>query len=112
MAFYETGSLPYTLVRDDEEFDLIVNYTISPGRPATGPTYSCGGEPAEPDEADILSITLDGAPFTLTEEEDLDLYDFILDHHDWGFGGPDPDEAYNRMREEEDRTALSSGRDD
>lgn len=33
-----------------------VVYKVTPGRPATGPSYSCGGTPAEPAEVDILTV--------------------------------------------------------
>ena len=37
---------------------LTVEYNYIPGYPATGPTYSCGGEPACGPEVDILRITV------------------------------------------------------
>ena len=33
-----------------------VVYTVTPGRPATGPSYSCGGTPAEPAEVEIQTV--------------------------------------------------------
>lgn len=35
---------------------LRVGFNFTPGRPATGPTYACGGTPAEPPEFDITSL--------------------------------------------------------
>ena len=35
---------------------LRVEFTHTPGRPATGSTYACGGTPAEPEEFDIISL--------------------------------------------------------
>ena len=37
---------------------LTVEYNYVPGYPATGPTYSCGGEPGCGPEVDILRITV------------------------------------------------------
>lgn len=34
-----------------------VKCRVFPGSPARGPSYSCGGEPAEPPEVEILSVT-------------------------------------------------------
>lgn len=39
-----------------EEYVVTVEMTYAP-RPATGPSYASGGEPAEPAEFDIVSIT-------------------------------------------------------
>lgn len=33
-----------------------VDYTFTPGSPATGPTYSCGGTPAEPAEVEYYNF--------------------------------------------------------
>ena len=33
-----------------------VVYTVTPGQPERGPTYACGGTPAEPAEVDILTV--------------------------------------------------------
>jgi hypothetical protein len=35
---------------------LSVGYSYVKGRPATGPTYSSGGEPSEPPECDVHSL--------------------------------------------------------
>ena len=50
-----------------------VEYTlISRGRPATGPTYSCGGEPAEAPEYEII-IRCNGLDITAAlSDEQLD----------------------------------------
>lgn len=39
-----------------EDVILYVDYTYVPGYPATGPTYSSGGEPGQGPEIDIHSI--------------------------------------------------------
>ena len=41
--------------------EVEVEYTcVSKGRPESGPTYSCGGEPAEPPEFEIDRVMLNG----------------------------------------------------
>ncbi|MDK2769962.1 MAG: hypothetical protein KYX69_19865 [Sphingomonas sp.] len=37
------------------ELAIAVDFTVTRGRPASGPTYDCGGEPAEPAEAQIVA---------------------------------------------------------
>ena len=39
------------------EIEIGLSGTFSRGYPETGPTYSCGGEPAEPDAMDGVEIT-------------------------------------------------------
>jgi len=34
------------------DMDIELEVAVTRGRPATGPTYSCAGEPPEPDEID------------------------------------------------------------
>ena len=41
---------------DELEVLVEVEFTITPGSPASGPTYSCGGEPAEPAEIDYVNF--------------------------------------------------------
>lgn len=38
------------------ELRLEIDYGFTPGRPATGPSYSSGGEPAEGPEVDINAV--------------------------------------------------------
>lgn len=52
------------------EIELVVTYSVTPGSPETGPTYACGGTPAEPDEVEIVSIKHNGQPFYLSDEEE------------------------------------------
>ena len=44
----------YSAVRDDGETEIEVEYTTTPFVPATGPTYACGGQPAEGGEVEII----------------------------------------------------------
>jgi hypothetical protein len=55
--------------------DVEVEYTlISKGRPEQGPTYSCGGQPAEPPEFQIDRVMCNGVDILLALSEDtLDL---------------------------------------
>lgn len=50
--------------------DLRVTYSVTPGCPEQGPTYSCGGQPAEPDEVEIIAVKHNGQPFTLSDDEE------------------------------------------
>ena len=80
----------YTLLHEtpdgyEEETPLLVTYSYIRGRPATGPTYDCGGEPADPDEVNVLRIqTLGSDPvivdLTDAEQNALDLY--LLENHE------------------------------
>lgn len=56
--------------RDGQEIELAVVYDVSPYIPATGPTYSCGGQPAEGGEVELISVRYNGAEFTLTDAEE------------------------------------------
>lgn len=65
---------PYTIERldfagDVYEIEISVEGTYRFGAPESGPTYSCAGEPADPDEFEITAI--DGLPdhITLTDAE-------------------------------------------
>lgn len=45
------------------EGEATVSYTVAWGRPATAPSYSHGGLPADPDEVDDITVThIDGVP--------------------------------------------------
>ena len=39
----------------EEEVDVEVTYTYLAGRPARGPSYASGGEPADPPEIEFVS---------------------------------------------------------
>jgi hypothetical protein len=60
---------PATLMRGRREIELVVTYSMTPGYPETGPSYACGGTPAEPAEIEIISAQQNGLNFHLTEEE-------------------------------------------
>ena len=61
------------------EIELVVTYSVRPGCPETGPTYACGGTPAEPDEVEIVSIKHNGQPFTVSDEEEDALLQRAID---------------------------------
>jgi hypothetical protein len=55
--------------RDAEETEVVVEYTYHPGRPEQGPTYDCGGQPAEPPEVEIVRVTAGGVEIDATDAE-------------------------------------------
>lgn len=70
----------YHLEREPVSYELDVDYTFFPARPEQGPTYSCGGQPAEDAEIEITKIESDqkqGA-FELTDEEAGELLDWLF----------------------------------
>lgn len=63
MAHTYTTTLSMGIGGDEPtwEGEATVRYTVAWGRPATGPTYSHGGLPADPDEITHLVVThIDG----------------------------------------------------
>lgn len=75
--------IAYTLTRGEEDIDLTIEYSMSAYFPAQtyGPPEHCS--PAEGGEIDEMTILRDGWPFTLTEEEERAVEDFVYDHHDY-----------------------------
>jgi hypothetical protein len=74
---------------DEDENEVVVYYTYHPGYPQLGPTYSCGGEPAEPPEVEIVKVvTVDGVVIEPTGAE-LDAWEaYALENYE---GGTDHD---------------------
>jgi len=59
---------------------LRVEGSVSPGRPQRGPTYSCGGEPAEPPEFEYYKMfLLRGKRERLLDDPDCKLINEIED---------------------------------
>jgi hypothetical protein len=52
--------------------EVEVEYTcVSKGRPESGPTYSCAGEPAEPPEFEIDRVMYNGTDIKSSLSDDL-----------------------------------------
>jgi acetamidase/formamidase len=88
---------------------LDIEFSFTPGCPATGPSYSSGGEPADPAEVEIISVKLVNADgVTLSDDQLKELADKWLDGAGYqeacdaadAQSGPDPDAAYEAMRDE------------
>jgi hypothetical protein len=86
----------YSLTAYRDAGDIEVTYTITAGRPAIGPSYASGGEPAEPPEVELIEVKIDGVVHAETEFDDW-LINYILENHE--DDGPDPDDARDRMQE-------------
>jgi hypothetical protein len=56
----------------ENDHDLVITYIYTPPSPPRGPTYSCGGEPAEYTEVEVISMLVDGVPATHDELCQLD----------------------------------------
>ena len=44
-----------------DEIEVEITYTYIAGRPARGPSYASGGEPADPPEIEFVSATVTGS---------------------------------------------------
>src|SRR5580704_2960752 len=113
---HNTGVMLTVSCGDDElEVMAEIDFTITPGSPATGPSYSSGGEPAEPAEIEIDRVWLcfpiagemghfshEPAPQWLVDfvtNSDA-VYQKLGDSCGWGEeGGDDPDYEYERQRD-------------
>jgi hypothetical protein len=91
MSRNNTLEIPFDI--GSAEVTLSIEYDFIRGYPATGPSYSCGGEPAEPPEVCINKIEwrerasctewnkASGALFDLIASDNL-LYDQICNHEE------------------------------
>ena len=43
-----------------EDVDVVIVYHFYKGQPERGPSYDCGGEPAEPADCEVLSVLVNG----------------------------------------------------
>lgn len=86
---------------DDPEIECVIYFTFSPGQPERGPTYACGGMPAEPAEVELDHV----------EPSSPDIAAFAADYlQGAGYDRaceqaaqdlmPDTDAAYERMRDD------------
>jgi len=70
--------------------DVEVEYTcISKGRPATGPTYDCGGQPAESPEFQLDRVMSNGVDIILALSEDT--LELLRDHAADDYADQEPD---------------------
>ena len=101
MPAAQSASIPVLLSLCGEEVEVraLIEYTVTPGSPARGPSYASGGEPAEGPEIEISEIEIEvldttkKPPVLSKEPAPLWLYNFIvqsndvremlLDHADW-----------------------------
>lgn len=84
-----------------------IQYSFVRGYPASGPTYWSGGEPADPDEVDLISAQLiDDDGVTPTEDQ---IHDWAREWlHGDGYAeacahakcGPDPDFLLQQRRDD------------
>lgn len=65
-----------------QEIELELSYTYHRAVPEQGPTYACGGQPAEPALIEDLYATHDGEPFELSDDEQAFAIEYIADRHD------------------------------
>ena len=72
----------YTIEREPVCYELDIFYTYHPYQPMRGPSYACGGEPAEPESVEIDRIECDqvDGPFELTDAEEEGVLDLSLIH--------------------------------
>lgn len=96
----------YTLERfngeEYESFDLEVTFSLSEHVPAVYHGPAAG--PAEGGETELQSVTLSGEKeeLTLTPEEENEIINWIAGE-DWSeHFGPDPDDAYDKWRDDHD----------
>lgn len=70
----------YTIEREPVCYELDIFYTYHPYQPMRGPSYACGGEPAEPESVEIDRIECDqvDGPFELTDAEEEGVLDWLL----------------------------------
>ena len=89
---------------DAEEIELLIYYTYTPGQPERGPTYACGGTPAEPAEVELDHVDFaDGTPAPEFEEWSARYlqqagYDHARERADEDLM-PDPDAAREARRD-------------
>ncbi len=101
MARKYTHRLPMLLsiAGEEHEVEVDVQYTVTPGRPATPPSYESGGDPPTDAEIEILSVTVVGEPsqapsWLWLQVRDSDaVYQALGDAADWGVPYRDPDYA-------------------
>lgn len=96
-----------TVYFDEPERSYEVQYRWLPGFPGRGPSWSSPGEPPYPPEVDLLAVDPKPehlfpcwAPPEAITAEYARIEQFVFDGHDVEDDGPDPDEAYERRRDD------------
>ena len=74
--------IEYTVERDDDDYDLDIEYMITPYYPATGPSFNSPGEPEEGGEIELCSVMHDGLDFITTPQEEMEIINWINNNHD------------------------------
>lgn len=107
---------------DTETFypEVEIEFSYIPGCPETGPSYASGGEPATPDEIEVLSVKvinaegIDMPPEWWLEQAqsriDDDGYDAAREEAS-SDNEPDPDDARDRAREDREMERDFGGDD-
>lgn len=88
------------------EIELVVTYSVTPGRDATGPTYACGGTPAEPHEVELVSVKHNGTEFPLSSEDEEALLEQAYERADEDLREEAAAEADWRYQEYRDRQLM------
>ena len=79
--------------------EVEITYTFTPGAPEQGPTYSSGGQPADPDEVEFVSVDAWLATYPLLQSIQKMLDEWAIEYlaSDDGF-----DDARNQAIEDEE----------
>lgn len=75
-------SIEYTITRGDEDIEIMVDYSLSKSHPATGPSWSSPGEPAEGGDVEYMTAFFDGDEIELTADEADQVEAHILMIHE------------------------------
>lgn len=67
---------------DEAETDAVAEYIFHPGYPERGPTYDCGGTPAEPAEVEIIRVMVAGIEIEPTDAERAKWTTEIMENHE------------------------------
>ena len=97
-----TRTHTFTHNRQEAETAVTVHYTYRPGYPERGPTYDCGGTPAEPPEVEIIRVTAGGVEIEPTEAELEAWTTYAMEGHEED--EPDPDDERDWRRDDRMRT--------
>ena len=68
-VYYHKLMVSGLIVAEDIPIEGTVTYIYTPGHPETGPTWDCGGQPADPAEIEIIEIRVFGHDPARLEDE-------------------------------------------